>query len=69
MTDDYIERLITESKARGFIETYRFNAEMAARVPEFSNFGSMWHRSCAYQAQYSTDLPIQYPPRAQRITI
>lgn len=69
VTEEYIDRLITESKQRGFIETYRFNAEMAARVPELSSFGSMWHRSCAIQVQAHIGLPVRYPPRAQRIVI
>lgn len=69
VTDEYIDRLTEESKARGYIETYRFNAEMAARVPEFSSFGSMWHRSCALRVQDELGLPMRYPPRAQRVVI
>lgn len=69
VTDDYLDRLSDESKVRGFIETYRFNAEMAARVPELSSFGSMWHRNCALRVQYELNLPMKYPPRAQRIVI
>lgn len=69
ITEEYIDRLIIESKQRGFVETYRFNAEMAARVPELSSFGSMWHRSCALQVQAHTNLPMRYPPRAQRIVV
>lgn len=70
VTEEYVQRLGVESKARGFIETYRFNAEMAARVPEYSSFGSMWHRSCALRVQEELpDLPMRYPPRAQRIVI
>lgn len=69
ITEDYIDRLITESKSRGFILTYRFNGEMSGQLPEYGYFGSMWHRACALTAHGETGLPIQYLPRKARISV
>lgn len=69
ITDQYVDRLINESKERGYILTYRFNGEMSGQLSEYSLFGSMWHRSCAALAHNETGLPVRYIPRKQRITL
>lgn len=69
ITNAYVEHLIRESKERGYVLTYRFNGEMSGHLSEYSLFGSMWHRACAVLAHEETQLPIQYLPRKQRITL
>jgi hypothetical protein len=68
-TTNYILRLIEESKERGYILTVRFNGELSGMVPEYSDFGSMWHRACALEVQGETGLPIRYMPKKAKVRI
>lgn len=69
ITEDYIDRLMHESKERGYILTYRFNGEMSGQLPEYGYFGSMWHRQCAFIVQGESGLQIKYLPRKARISV
>lgn len=68
-TDAYVDRLLEESKHQGFILTVRFNGELSGMVPEYSDFGSMWHRACALRVQDETGLPIRYMPKKAKVKI
>lgn len=64
-TEDYIDILIAESRDRGYVESYRQNPELDARLPQLSTLGVSWHRRCAATASIETGLPIRYPARSQ----
>lgn len=68
-TDEYIDRLKEESEQRGHILTVRFNGELSGMVPEYADFGSMWHRACALQVQMELSLPIRYMPKKAKVKI
>lgn len=69
VTDEFIKRLVSEAKAKGYVTTARFNGELSSMYPEYSDFGSMWHRACALRAQEETGLPIQYGPKRVKVRI
>lgn len=69
LTTAYIDMLTEDSKARGYVITARFNGELSSLYPEYSDFGSMWHRACALRVQEETGLPIKYGPKRSKIKI